>query len=163
MTQPDPFPGFSISISSCRPTSLGGVEIRSPDPHAAPAIQLNLLDTMHDVLEMLEGAQFLRRLAATPALAAVIEEEFKPGPAVSKEEDLIADIRARSTSIYHPCGTCKMGPYPTTSVVDAKLRLHGIGGLRIADASVFPNIVSGNINAASMMVGQRGAELIAGR
>jgi choline dehydrogenase len=161
MTQPDPFPGFSISVSSCRPTSLGSVEIKSADPQIAPAIQPNILATMHDILEMLEGAQFMRKLAATQALAAVIAEEFNPGPAVNKEQDLIADIRARGTSIYHPCGTCKMGPDPITSVVEASLKVHGTVGLRVADASIFPNIVAGNINAAAMMVGQRGAELLA--
>jgi choline dehydrogenase len=162
MTEPDPFPGFSVSVSSCRPTSTGSVEIRSADPTVAPAIQLNLLATMHDVLEMLEGSQFLRKLAATPALSAIIQEEFNPGPSVSKEEDLIADIRARGYSIYHPCGSCKMGPDPATSAVDAKLKVHGTIGLRVIDASIFPNIVAGNINAAAMMVGQRGAELILG-
>jgi choline dehydrogenase len=161
MTQPDPFPGFSMSVSSCRPTSLGKVEITSPDAQVSPAIQLNLLATMHDTLEMLEGAYFLRKLAATPALTAIIAEEFKPGLAISNETELIADIRARATSIYHPCGTCKMGPDPATSVVDAKLRVYGAAGLRVADASIFPNIVAGNINAAAMMVGQRGAALLA--
>lgn len=163
MTEPDPFPGFSASVSSCRPTSLGSVEIRSADPKAAPLIQPNLLATMHDVLEILEGAHFLRKLAATPALAIIIEEECKPGLEVSNEDELIADIRARGYSIFHPCGTCRMGPDLRSSAVDASLKVHGTIGLRVADASIFPNIVAGNINAASMMVGQRAGELIGGR
>ena len=157
MTEPDPFPAFSVSVSSCRPSSLGSVEIKSPDAADAPAIQLNLLATGADVAEMLEGAHFLRRLAATPALAAIIAEELKPGPATRSGDDLIADIRARGYSIYHPCGTVRMGP---GGGVDAQLRVRAVAALRVIDASIFPNIVAGNINAASMMVGWHGAGLV---
>jgi choline dehydrogenase len=109
---------------------------------------------------LLAGARFLRRLAATSALSAVIDEELKPGPATATDEALVDDIRARSYSVFHPVGTCKMGPNPADSVVDSRLRVHGIGGLRVIDASIFPSVPSGNINAPSIMTGAKGADLI---
>ena len=109
---------------------------------------------------MIEGVRFLRSLSTTPELSDIIEREYLPGVDVDTEEEIGNDIRARGYSIYHPCGTCRMGPDPNTCVVDSRLRVHGIKGLRIADASIFPNIVSGNLNGPSMMVAQRGSELI---
>ncbi|MBL8704462.1 MAG: GMC family oxidoreductase N-terminal domain-containing protein [Rhodospirillales bacterium] len=160
VTQADPFPGICISVSPCRPTSRGTVEIRSPDPFAAPAIQPNTLGTAEDMAELVGGARFLRRLAATKALSALIERESAPGPDVQSDEALAEDIRRRCYSIFHPCGTARMGPHPRDAVVDARLRVHGVEGLRVIDASVFPLITSGNLNAPSMMVGLRGAELV---
>ncbi|MGH6907324.1 MAG: GMC family oxidoreductase, partial [Aestuariivirga sp.] len=157
MTQPDTFPGLSIGLSSCRPTSLGQVEIKSASPQDAPAIQLNLLATDNDIGEMLEGARFLRKLAAAPELAAVLAEEFKPGGATQSDAEMIADIRARGYSIFHPCGTARMGE---GGALDSKLRVRGVAGLRVIDASVFPNIITGNINAPAMMVGWKGADLL---
>ena len=157
MSAPDPFPGLSISISSCRPTSAGTVEIKSASPQDAPAIRPNLLATKHDIAEMLEGARILRKLAAAPALAAVIEEEFKPGTAMQSDEDVIADIRARSYSVFHPCGTAAMGE---SGAVDSQLRVRGVDRLRVIDASVFPNVITGNINAPAMMVGWKGGGLV---
>jgi choline dehydrogenase len=155
--EPDPFPGLMMGLSNCRPTSLGSVEIRSASPHDPPAIQPNLLGTDHDIDEMLDGAQFLRRLAATPSMAAIISEELKPGPSVERDAEMVADIRARSYSVFHPCCTARMGD---DGAVDDKLRVRGVDGVRVIDASVFPNIVAGNINAAAMMVGWRGAGLV---
>ena len=106
---------------------------------------------------MLEGARFIRRLAATPPLATTIAEEVKPGPSIQEDADMVADIRARSYSIFHPCCTARMG---AGGVVDEKLRVRGVDGLRVIDASVFPNIVAGNINGPTMMVGWRGAGLV---
>ena len=157
MTQPDAFPGLSIGVSSCRPTSVGHVEIQSAAVQDAPAIQLNLLATDHDVGEMLEGARFLRKLAATPPLAAVLAAEFKPGKTTQSDAGMIADIRARSYSIFHPCGTVRMGE---GGAVDENLRVRGVIGLRVIDASIFPNIITGNINAPAMMVGWKGADLL---
>jgi len=157
MMEPDPFPGLSLSVSSCRPTSVGHVEIKSASARDAPAIQLNLLATDHDVDEMLEGARFLRRLAAAPPLAAVLEEEFKPGEAAQSDAEMVANIRERSYSIFHPCGTVGMGE---GGAVDDQLRVRGVSGLRVIDASVFPNITTGNINAPAMMVGWKGAGLV---
>jgi choline dehydrogenase len=160
LMHPDPFPGFTTSVSPCRPTSRGTLEITSPDPQQPPRIQPNYLSTDHDVAELLAGARFLRRLAATPALSGLIEAELKPGPSAQSDDELLADIRARSYSVFHPCGSCRMGPDPASAVVDARLKVHGLEGLRVCDASIFPSVPSGNINAPAIMVGERGAELI---
>ena len=157
---PDPFPGFSLSASPCRPTSRGTVSIKSADWRDAPLIDLNLLGTVDDVAEILEGARLIRRFAGTKAFQAITERERLPGPETKSDEQLIADIRARAYSIFHPCGTVKMGPDPKTSVVDARLRVHGVEGLRVIDASIFPTIPSGNINGPSIMVGEKGAEMV---
>lgn len=155
--RPDPFPGMMVGFSNCRPTSLGSVEIRSASPLDPPAIQPNLLATDHDITEMLEGARMLRKLAAVPSLANIIANEVKPGSSVQRDDEMIADIRARSYSVFHPCCTARMGK---GGVVDEKLRVRGVNGLRVIDASVFPNIVAGNINGPTMMVGWRGAGLV---
>ncbi|MDB5552258.1 MAG: dependent oxidoreductase family protein [Rhizobium sp.] len=161
LMSPDPFPGFSTSISPCKPRSLGHIELAAPDWRAAPLIQPNALSDPHDMVQMLAGARFLRRLAETPALGSVISEEMKPGRSTESDAEFEADIRARSYSVFHPCGTCRMGPDPATSVVDADLRVHGFEGLHVADASIFPDITSGNLNAPSIMVGEMAAQRIA--
>jgi choline dehydrogenase len=157
--RPDPWDGMSASASPCRPTSRGSCHIVSPDPKAAPAIRLNLLATEADRAAMRRGARLLRRIAAAPAFARVLAREDEPGPEVESDAALDADIRARSYSVYHPCGTVRMGGDPATSALDPRLRVRGVGGLRVIDASAFPAVTSGNINAPSMMVGLRGAEL----
>jgi choline dehydrogenase len=134
--------------------------IRSSDPDAAPAILPNYLSTEHDVAELLAGARILRRLAETPALSAIIATELKPGTAVQSDAELIADIRGRAYSVFHPCGSCAMGPDPATAVVDHRLAVHGLANLRVVDASIFPTVTSGNINAPAIMVGEKGAGLI---
>ncbi|CAH1667530.1 Alcohol dehydrogenase (acceptor) [Hyphomicrobiales bacterium] len=160
LMKPDPFPGFSLSVSPCRPLSRGHVAICSPDPHAAPEIAPNYLAEPEDLHVLLAGARFLRRLAAAPTLASLIEAEIRPGPESADEDAHLSDIRRNAYSVFHPCGTCRMGPDPRDAVVDARLRVHGLEGLRIADASIFPTIPSGNINAPSMMVGERAAALM---
>ncbi|MCR8723310.1 GMC family oxidoreductase [Frigidibacter sp. ROC022] len=160
MTRPDPFPGFCTSVSPCKPHSRGWIELSAPDWRAPPAIHPNYLDDPRDVADLVEGMKFLRRLARTPALSALIEQERRPGPEVSSDAALEADARARAYSVFHPCGTCRMGPDPLTSVVGPDLKLHGAEGLFVADASIFPRITCGNINAPSMMVGERAAELL---
>ncbi len=160
LMKPDAFSGFSTSVSPCRPSSRGEVAIAGADPTTPPRILPNYLATEDDIATMLIGARFLRRLAAAPSFAALIAEELKPGPAAQSDEELLADVRARAYSVFHPCGTCRMGPDPRDAVVDARLRVHGIEGLRIADASIFPTIPSGNINAPAIMVGERAADLI---
>jgi choline dehydrogenase len=161
LMNPDPFAGFSTSISPCKPKSTGHLELMSPDWRAAPSIQPNALSDPFDMEQMLAGARFLRRLAQTPTLSSVIAEEMKPGRATESDAELEADIRARSYSVFHPCGTCRMGPDPATSVVDADLRVRGIDGLHVVDASIFPDITSGNLNAPAMMVGEMAAQRIA--
>jgi len=157
LMSPDPFPGFLLSAQPCRPTSRGEIAIRSTDPNEAPRIVPNSLATQHDIDELVEGAQFLRRLAATPALSSIIAEEMLPGPNVTTREQMIEDIRARSGSVFHPVSTCRMGTDPIDNVVDARLRVHGLAGLRIVDASVFPAVTSGNTNTPVLMVAEKGA------
>ena len=157
---PDPFPGFSLGVSNCRPTSRGEIMIRSSDPFEHPRIMPNAYSTNHDVAEMLDAVKFLRGIAAQPVLADLIAEELRPGPECRTDEDLIADFRQRSGTCYHASGTCRMSDDASQAVIDSRLRVHGVAGLRVCDASVFPNIISGNTNGPSMMVGWKGAELI---
>jgi choline dehydrogenase len=157
---PDPFPGLSIGLSNCRPTSRGHIRLASPDPLAHPAITANAFSTNEDVAEMLDAVKFLRTIAAQPSFARWVDEELRPGPAVQSDADLIDDFRQRSGTVYHPSCTCRMGPDPAMSVIDARLRVHGVGGLRVVDASSFPNLIAGNTNAPSMLMGWKGAEMI---
>jgi len=157
---PDPWSGMSLGLSNCRPTSRGHVRLRSADPEAHPAITANAFSTNADVEEMLAAVKVLRQIAAQPALARLIDRELRPGPEVVTDEDLIADFRARSGTVYHPSCTCRMGPDAASAVVDAGLRVHGVGSLRVIDASAFPNITSGNINAPAMLMGWKGAEAV---
>jgi len=160
LMSPDPFPGFLLSAQPCRPTSRGHVQIRSADPRAEPIIVPNSLADGDDVEELLEGSQFLRKLAATPAFAAVIAEELQPGAAAQSPEQLIADIRQRASTVFHPVGTCRMGTDPRDAVVNPALKVHGIAGLRVVDASIFPSLTSGNTNAPVIMTGEKGADLV---
>ena len=157
---PDPFRGMSLGLSNCRPTSRGHIRIASADPFQHPTITANAFSTNHDVQEMLLAVKYLRHLAAQPPLARLIAEELRPGPDITTDEQIIDDFRRRSGTVYHPSCTCRMGPDPATSVIDARLRVHGIAGLRVIDASSFPNLIAGNTNAPSMMVGWKGADLI---
>lgn len=160
LMKPDPFPGFYTSVSPCRPTSRGSVTIRSADPAQAPDIAPNFLSTNEDVNTILLGAKFLRALSQTPALAGMIAQEMKPGPQCQTDEDFVADVREKAYSVFHPCGTCRMGPEDAGTVVDASLSVHGVAGLRVIDASIFPFVTSGNINAPAIMVGEKGADLM---
>ena len=157
---PDAFPGFCIGLSTCKPLSRGSIVAASRDPFAAPRITANAFGHAADVADMLDGVKFLRNLAAQPAMRDMVEAELAPGPDVTLDADLVADFRQRSGSVYHPVGTCRMGCDPAGATVDARLRLYGIVGLRVADASVFPAIISGNTNAAVMMVAARAASMI---
>ncbi len=137
LMSPDLFSGFLVGVSNCHPTSRGTLEIASADPFAAPLIQPNYLSTQEDVHELLQAARFLRRLAQTGPMREIIESEIRPGLEIDDDTGLIEDIRQRSGSVFHPCGTCIMGPDPESAVVDARLRVHGLEGLRVVDASIF--------------------------
>jgi choline dehydrogenase len=160
LLNPDPYPGFLMSFNTCRPRSRGSVHIRSRDPLEAPAIAPNSLGAQEDVGDVFDGARIVRRLAAAAPLAAVTEAEREPGAGVQSDEEVLADFRRRSGTVFHASCTCAMGPDPRQAVVDARLRVHGVGGLRVADASIFPNLTSGNTNAPTMMVGEKAADLI---
>jgi choline dehydrogenase len=160
LLNPDPFSAFLLSFNSCRPTSRGQLQINSADPFVYPTIQPNYLSTEQDVQEARAGNRVLRALAKTAPLADVITEELVPGAALQGDEALLDDFRKRADTVYHPSSTCMMGPDPLVSVVDARLRVYGVEGLRVVDASIFPNITSGNINAPTVMVAEKGAAMI---
>jgi choline dehydrogenase len=157
---PDPWPGFSIGLSNCRPSSRGSIMIRTKNPLDYPRIAPNAYSTNTDVTEMLDAVKFVRKIAAMPAMSEIIEEEVLPGPKCTTDEELVADFRARSGTVYHPVSTCRMGPDASQSVVDPRLKVHGLSGLRIVDASIFPDNISGTTNAASIMTGAKGAAMI---
>lgn len=160
LMRPDAFPGFLLGSCPCRPTSLGHLQLRSPDPFEAPAIHPNYLDTEDDRQAMLDGLKLVRRIAASSPLADVIDAELRPGPDLRSDNDLLGYIRDTAWTVFHPSGTCRMGADPARAVVDPRLRVHGIDGLRIADASIFPIIPSGNTNAPAIMVGEKAANMI---
>ncbi|TPI47899.1 choline dehydrogenase [Mesorhizobium sp. B2-9-1] len=157
---PDPWPGFSIGLSNCRPSSRGEIMIRSRDPRDYPRITPNAYSTNADVDEMLAAVKFVRKIASMPALAEIIEEEVLPGPSIQSDADLIQDFRKRSGTVYHPVSTCRMGPDAARAVVDPRLRVHGLDALRVIDASIFPDNITGNTNAAAILTGWKGADLV---
>jgi choline dehydrogenase len=123
-------------------------------------MQGNYLSTQYDRDMMLAGMRLMRTMAETPAFQSVIDSEISPGPDLTTDDQMNAYIREKSWTVFHQCGTCRMGSDPATSVVDARLRVHGISGLRVADASIFPTISTGNTNAPAIMVGEKASDII---
>ena len=160
LLNPDPFSAFLLSHNPCRPTSRGHIALASADPAAHPLIQPNYLATQQDIDDVLAGNRLLRQIARTRPLADIITEELVPGAAVEGDEALLADFRNRADTVYHPTSTCMMGSDPAHAVVDQRLRVHGVTGLRVIDASIFPTITSGNTNAPTVMVAEKGAAMI---
>ena len=158
--RPEPYPGFLVAFDPCRPTSRGTVMAVSADPAQAPAIRPNYLSTERDRADVIHGSRLIRRIMAAPSLRAITAQEMEPSASAHTDDELLAHFRENCGSIYHPCGTAAMGPGAATSVVDSRLRVHGVEGLRVIDASIFPNITSGNINAPTMMVAEKGADLV---
>lgn len=149
------------SVCNLRPTSRGSVTLKSADPSHAPAIAPNYLSTQEDLEVAVAGLKYTRRIMSAPPLAPFNPVELKPGAKVTSEEDLQRAAGDLGTTIFHPVGTCKMGPADDDSaVVDDQLRVHGIRGLRVIDASIMPTITSGNTNAPTVMIAERGADLI---
>ena len=153
------FPAMTISVYQLRPESLGSVHIQSPDPHQQPAIRFNFLSDPIDRAAMTGGFRLIRGIMDTEAMKAVRGEEFSPGPAVESDDQILDYIRNNSETAYHPIGTCRMGQGPN-AVVDDRLRVHGLSGLRVADGSIMPTMVSGNTNAACIMIGEQAADFI---
>jgi choline dehydrogenase len=160
LMNPDPWPGYLMSFNTCRPTSRGSIQIRSGDPHVKPAITVNSLSTAADVQDVFDGARILRRIAAAGPLAAVTENERQPGAAVQADAEVLADFRQRAGSVFHASCTCAMGADARSAVLDARLRVRGVGSLRVVDASAFPNVTSGNTNTPTIMLAEKAAELI---
>jgi choline dehydrogenase len=156
------FSGFSQNICQLRPESRGEILLKSPDPMAPPAIHPNYLSAETDRRVLVDGLQLARRIAAQPPIRAFIASEYLPGEQVQTDEEMLEYARNYGGTIFHPVGTAKMGHDPM-AVVDAELRVHGIAGLRVADASIMPTIVSGNTNAACIMIGEKCADLVRGR
>jgi choline dehydrogenase len=153
------FPAITPSVCNLRPTSRGHVHIKSPDPFAAPEIRLNYLSTREDQQVAARSMRFTRRIMAAKALAEYSPQEWRPGPTAESDAALVKAAGDLGSTIFHPVGTCKMGS-DARSVVDDRLRVHGIAGLRVIDASVMPRITSGNTNAPTYMIAERGAEFL---
>ncbi|MCF2906490.1 GMC family oxidoreductase N-terminal domain-containing protein [Octadecabacter sp. CECT 8868] len=156
----DRTPGFQISAQPCRPTSRGRVEIVSSDPLVAPSIQPNSLATDEDKGAAVQAGKVLQKFAAAESLMAVTTQAKTPDLMALDDDGLLSDFKQRASTVYHPTCTCRMGRDEKTSVLDARLRVHGVGGVRVVDASAFPNITSGNTNAPTMMLAMRAADLI---
>ncbi len=161
LLKPDAFPGFLFGFNPCRPRSTGRIDIVSPDPNASPAIRPNSLSHPGDVDDVIACARLAQRLRNTSAMRALIAEPLGFDPGAADDAALLEDFRRRCGTVYHPCGTCRMAPHGQGGVVDDRLRVYGVEGLRIADASIFPNVTSANTNAPAIMVGRRAADLIA--
>jgi choline dehydrogenase len=159
----DDFPGFSIGMVQQQPLSRGSIHIASSDPMAPPEINANYLSAPEDVEAFVRALRLARKVSQQAAFAPYYVRELRPGPKVESDEAFAEYIRSTIFSSYHPVGTCKMGCDPGSdgmAVVDAQLRVHGIAGLRVADASVCPTIPASNTNAAAILAGEKAADLM---
>jgi choline dehydrogenase len=153
------FPSMTIACYQLRPESLGSIHIRSANPKDQPAIRFNFLADPIDQRAMVDGFRMMRKIVDAAPMDPYRDAEYSPGPSVGSDDEILTWIRNNSQTAYHPIGTCRMGPGPN-AVVDDKLKVHGLEGLRIADASIFPTMPSGNTNAPSIMVGEKAADLL---
>jgi choline dehydrogenase len=154
-----PFPAITPSVCNLRPTSRGHVRILTPDPEAAPEICLNYLSTPEDQKVAVDSLHYTRRIMASAPLARYRPEEWKPGPEITSPAAMMQAARELGTTIFHPVSTCRMGS-DEAAVVDDRLRVHGVRGLRVVDASIMPRITSGNTNAPTMMIAEKAARFI---
>ena len=155
----DNFNAMSASVYNTRPASRGEVRLRSSDPRAAPAFHPNFLSDERDIRTMVAGVRKLRTIWATEPLASRVIAELTPGAAIVTDDEIVDYMRREGQNAYHPAGSCKMGNDPM-AVVDARLRVRGIGRLRVADASIMPTVTAGNTNAPSIMIGEKAAAMI---
>jgi len=154
-----PVKGISLFAHAQRTESTGSVHIKSAQPNIEPAINYNFLDTNFDRDTNIRAVRKARELMSTPPLGDIIIEELEPGDSIQTDDEILDYMRHFGQTTYHPTGTCKMGRDPM-AVVDENLRVHGLLGLRVADASIMPTMTSGNTNAPSMMIGEKCAEMI---
>ncbi len=155
------YSGYTVSVCQLRPESRGELSLRSTDPTEPPLIRANYLSTERDRQTMVQGLELIRRVMHQPPMRPYVAEEMLPGAKVEGDAALLAFIRATGGTIFHPSGTCKMGPETDAmAVVDARLRVHGIQGLRVADASIMPTVVSGNTNGPTIMIGEKAAAMV---
>ena len=152
-------PGMTVAVSIARPASRGTIMARSADPLAPPVIRPNYLSAPGDLDIAVAGLQMARSIFAQPAFAPHSAGETVPGPDCRTEQDMAAYVRSAGTTIYHPVGTCRMGEDPR-AVVDSRLRVRGLGGLRVVDASIMPSVTTGNTNGPTIMIGEKGAAMI---
>ena len=156
-----PFPGFTSSVCQLRPESRGHIELKSTDPSAKPAIHPNYLAAEIDQRTMIEGVKLGRKIARADAMKPYVAEEMAPDPKLETDAELLHDIRERGGTVFHPVGTAKMAPLgDSMGVVDDRLRVRGIQGLRVVDCSIMPTLISGNTNAPAIMIAERAADLI---
>ncbi|MFM9891344.1 GMC family oxidoreductase [Achromobacter xylosoxidans] len=156
-----PFSGCTYSVCQLRPSSRGTVRLRSADPFEAPAMQPNYLSTELDRRMTVAAVKYARRLAATEPLAGLMKREFRPGAEVQSDDEILHFCREYGATIFHPSGTAKMGPREDPmAVVDERLRVHGVSGLRVVDCSIMPTLVSGNTNVPVVMLAERAADFI---
>jgi choline dehydrogenase len=153
------FPAITPSVCNLRPTSRGFVKIKSTNPSDHPEIRLNYLSTEEDRKVAVDGMRFTRRIMAAKAFQKYQPEEYRPGEAIQSEKELEKAAGELGTTIFHPVGTCKMGSDPL-AVVDDELRVRGLGRLRVIDASIFPRITSGNTNAPTYVIAEKGARAV---
>jgi choline dehydrogenase len=153
------FPGCQLTCIPCRPESRGWLRIRSPDPAAPPAIQPNYLATQTDKDTLIAGLRIARKVFQSPAMVALVTGEFLPGQATESDAEWLDHIAKTAGTTYHPTSTCMMGTHQR-AVVDSALRVYGVEGLRVVDASIMPAVVSGNTNAATIMIAEKGADMV---
>jgi choline dehydrogenase len=156
---PHPFPGFTVSAVHLRPDARGDVRLKSADPLAAPAIRFNFLKTTYDLQALTAGMRLARKIVNQPALSGYVAGELIPGEDVNTDAEFETAIRRNGISNLHPVGTCRMGP-DEQSVVDPRLRVHGVDRLRVVDASIMPSVPAGNTNAPSIMIGEKASDMI---
>jgi choline dehydrogenase len=156
---PHPFPAFTASTCVLRPASRGHVKIRSADARAHPAILQNFLAAPEDRRLIVESVRLTRRICAAPALARYAPQEFNPGPRAQTDQEILGFARDNGISVFHPVGTCRMGADPL-AVVDARLRVRGLTGLRVVDASIMPTITSGNTCSPVVMIAEKASDMI---
>ncbi|RXG83939.1 GMC family oxidoreductase, partial [Bradyrhizobium zhanjiangense] len=154
--------GFTIGIGQLRPESRGMISLASHDPFASPRVESGYLSASDDLRTMIAAVSQVRKVAAQPNLAHFVSEELSPGPDVRSDEKIGDWIRANISSGKHPCGTCRMGS-DDAAVVDPELRVRGVAGLRVVDASVMPTVVTGGLNASTIMIAEKAADLIRAR